>query len=992
MTGAPGVPRATVRLQFSRDFTFDQAAEQVPYFAALGISHIYASPFLKARSGSQHGYDIIDHSQFNPEIGDADAFRRLVDALRAHRMGLILDFVPNHMGVGGSDNGWWLDVLEWGPASPYAPFFDIDWQPPEPGLHDRVLLPFLGDHYGAVLERGELALRFDVGRGSFSVWYYTHRFPIAMRHYSRLLRRAREVLGDDGVALDALVAAFAGLGGTVRPVQRQATIHREAGELRAQLAVIAADPRILNAIEKMVTAINGTPGDPASMQDLHRVLEDQHYRIAFWRVAADEINYRRFFDVNDLAGLRIEHPDLFELAHQLVFRLMGEGALQGLRIDHIDGLYDPRGYCQKVQDRAAYLVLQAGKPEPGDRPASPPEPAGLGLRQPFYLVVEKILAHHETLREDWPVSGTTGYEFMNLVNGLFVDPAGEVPLTDAWHRFIGHRVDLERLVIETKRATMNTALSAELHMLAGELHRLAQQSWSTRDFTLTGIRRALADLVACLPVYRTYVTGERVTEEDRRYLDWAVARARRLAGAADPSVYGFLHAVLTTDLARGPGAEATPGHSRRPHRPADVVPADVVHIAMKVQQCTGPVMAKAVEDTVFYRYLRLVSLNEVGGDPGRYGVSPAAFHHTNAERLRRFPFSMVATATHDHKRGEDTRVRIDVLSEMPDEWEQRLRRWNRMNRIKKREIEGVRAPGRNDECLLYQTLVGSWPLDLEWPAGPKLAEYAGRVAAYMLKAVREAKVRTSWSTPEPDYEDALTRFIHGVLDPERGAPFLAELMDLLETVAPAGAVNGLAQTLLKLTVPGVPDIYQGCEFWDLSLVDPDNRRPVDFAARRIGLEGAGLETAGGQGGDDILTRWRDGRIKQRIIASTLGLRQRDPQLFALGDYRPLDSVGRHAERMVAFQRRSAGGMAVVAVPRLVLPLMAGASVPLPPADAWDDTALMLPELPEGWALRDVFTGRPIQLAADGRLPARWLFEYFPVALLHATAESTSPVH
>lgn len=970
MTGAPAVPRATIRLQFTKDFTFGHATELVPYFAALGVSHVYASPFLKARAGSTHGYDITDHAQFNPEVGDAASFDAFVAALHGHGLGLILDFVPNHMGVGANDNPWWLDVLEWGPASPFAPFFDIDWEPPETNLHGKVLLPFLGDQYGAVLERGELQLKFDAERGSFSVWYWSHRFPVAVRNYPRLLKGARDALGDKGAALDALIGAFAGLGGGIRSVQRQAAVHREAEELRAQLAaLVAADAGVGDAIEDALAAINGRAGEPDSFQALHALLEEQNYRVAYWRVAADEINYRRFFDINDLAGLRVDRPEAFELAHQLVFRLIGEGKLQGLRLDHVDGLYDPAGYFEKLQDRAAYLTLRPGAP-------AVPEVPGLRLRQPFYVVVEKILAHHETLREDWPVAGTTGYEFMNLVGGLFVDSANEAAMTEVYHRFIRREVDFEKLVVETKRKIIQSSLSAELHVLAGQLHRLAQQSWNTRDFTLTGIRRALADVVACLPVYRTYVTADRVEEVDRRYLDWAIGRARKLAGAADASVYDFLLAALSTDIGRDGARGGQRGYN----------PEDVVHVAMKAQQFSGPVMAKALEDTAFYRYFRLVSLNEVGGEPGRFGTSVSAFHHVNQERLKRFPFNMLATATHDHKRGEDTRVRISVLSEMPERWEVLVRRWQRLNRFKKREIEGAAAPGRNDEYMLYQTLVGAWPLELTWPAGEGLKAFCERVCAYMTKAVREAKVRSSWASPNADYENALDRFVHGLLDSERSAPFLAELMDLLDTVAPVGAVNGLAQTLLRITAPGVPDLYQGTDFWDLSLVDPDNRRPVDYAARRHALD-AMAENGGGRGdGAALLNDWRDGRVKQFVVARALALRRREPLLFALGDYRAVEVVGEHAERVVAFLRRDASGFALVVAPRLVLPLMKGVTVPLPPAGAWGDTTLMLPELPdlpEGGAPVDAFIGRAVPLPADGELRVADLLDRFPLALLHA---------
>ncbi len=950
---APTVPRATYRLQFGAGFTFDQAAALAPYLEALGISHVYASPFLKARAGSSHGYDITDHALINPEIGDTAALNRMAAALQERGIGLILDFVPNHMGVGGNDNPWWLDVLEWGPASPFAPFFDIDWEPLEPALHGKVLLPFLGDHYGAVLERGELQARFDTDRGAFAVWYHNHRFPIAVRHYARLLKQARDRAGDDpGMALDALIAGFAGLGNGARSVQRQASAHRQADELRRQLAAtVAASPPLDQAIGDMLAALNGTPGDSDSFTTLHQLLEDQHYRVAFWRVAADEINYRRFFDINDLAGLRIDRPEAFELAHQLVFRLIGEGTLQGLRLDHIDGLFDPAGYCQKLQDRAAYLTVQT--------PPSSHDAPGLRLPHPFYVLVEKILAHHESLRDGWAVSGTTGYEFMTLVCGLFVDPAAEEAMTAAYHAIIGRSVDLERLVLDTKRRTMLTSLSSELHMLAARLHRLAQQSWCTRDFTLTGMRRALVDVAACLPVYRTYVTGEQVTDTDRKYLDWAVGRARRLAGAADSSLLDFIHAALTTDLAQRPAYRAE----------------DVVQVAMSFQQFTGPVMAKALEDTVFYRYARLLCLNEVGGEPGRFGTSAAAFHHVNQDRLARFPFGLLATATHDHKRGEDTRLRIAVLSEMAEGWHARVRRWTRLNRMKRRQGtgDGTRAPSRNDEYIFYQTLVGAWPPDLSPDDGAGLGAFADRLAAYMLKAVREAKVRTSWTTPNPTYEAGVEHFVRTVLDPARSAPFLADVAALVAEIGPAAAVNGLAQTLLKLTVPGVPDLYQGTEWWDFSLVDPDNRRPVDYTARAAAL-------AGNAPPDTLLEHWTDGRIKQRVIAATLALRTADPTLFAAGDYRPVEVTGEGAAHIVAFERRSPAASLVVVVPRLVLGRMAGATRPLPPPDTWGDTALVLPAPAGNWT--DPLTGAERTPDDDGRLPVAEALDRFPVALLH----------
>ncbi|HEV7371309.1 malto-oligosyltrehalose synthase [Arenibaculum sp.] len=961
-TGAPAAPRATVRLQFNGSFGFREATALVPYFAALGISHVYASPFLRARGGSTHGYDIIDHNQFDPEIGSPETFEEMVEALRLHGMGLILDFVPNHMGVGGHDNGWWLDVLEWGQGSPFASFFDIDWHPVEQGLKGKVLLPVLGDHYGNVLERGELELRLDEERGSFSVWYYVHRFPIAVHDYPRILKPVADALGEGAAALAPLIEGFRQIGAAARSGQNQATVRRDADELRRRLGVLAVeDEAVRTAIRREVDRVNGVAGRPESFADLHRLLEDQAYRVAYWRVASDEINYRRFFDVNDLAGLRIvEEPELFELAHQLVFRLITEGKLHGVRLDHIDGLYDPLAYCRRVQERAGYLMIQAAATGQAPRQEAP----GLVLREPLYLLVEKILARHEHLREDWPVAGTTGYEFMALVNGLFVDPAAEAAMTESYHRFIGRSPEFEDMVVQAKRQIVTNNLASELKVLADEMHRLAAQSWSTRDFTLTGIRRALIDITSYFPVYRTYVCEGQVSEEDRRYIDWAVAQARKRSGLPDTSVYDFIHDVLTTDL----GAGGRGGYRQ----------ADVLRTAMKFQQFTGPAMAKSVEDTTFYRYVRLVSLNEVGGEPGRWSTTPAAFHHINQERLRRHPYSMLATATHDHKRGEDTRLRIDALSEMPADWNRHVRRWARLNRFKKREIDARPAPGRNDEYLLYQTLAGAWPLDLRAPGGDGMEEFRDRVAAYMLKAVRESKLRSSWSAPDADYESALERFVHGILDPARSAGFLADFQGFQDRVARIAAISGLSQPLLRTTVPGVPDLYQGTEFWDLSLVDPDNRRPVDWERRRSGLDDEDRDPDPAA----LLRDWRDGRIKQHVVARALRLRQRLPALFAVGDYLPVEAVGPHAERVVAFLRRFEGAAALVVAPRLVGPLLDEGDLPMVPPSAWDGTTLLLPELPAGIGFADALSGGSLRPPEDGRIEVAGLLDRFPVALLY----------
>lgn len=945
MPTPPPVPRATYRLQFHAGFGFPDATAVVPYLAALGISDLYASPILMARPGSTHGYDAIDFNRLNPELGDEAEFDALVAALHAHGMGLILDFVPNHMGV-GSDNPWWLDVLEWGQASPYADFFDIDWDASARGPRDKILLPVLGDHYGKLLEGGELVLGFDPSSGAIVLTYHQHRFPIAPRHYPGLLLPAAGRLGERSGPLLEMIDRFTGLAAGGESRTRRAQRHKQAAELKAALAaMVMAEPSVQAAIEVALDLVNGTPGEPETFRRLHRLIDDQAYRLAFWRVASSEINYRRFFDINELAGLRMERGEVFEATHLLLLRLIALGKVQGVRLDHIDGLYDPAAYCRRLLARAA----EERRKLTGDSSA-----AADGA--PIYLIVEKILARHEQLRADLPVAGTTGYEFINLVNGVFVDPAAERSLTATYHRFVGREMDLDEIVADAKAHVLRYSLDSELHVLAHELHRLSEQSWSTRDYTLSGLREALAELIIRFPVYRTYITAAGAKDDDRRYLDWAAAQARKTSGLVDRSIFDFLHTALSTDLLR----------DRRYRR------ADVIATAMRFQQLTGPIMAKALEDTAFYRYVRLVSLNEVGGEPGHFGVSPGAFHHVIQQQQLRHPATMLASATHDHKRGEDVRARLNALSELPLEWRRRVRRWSRLNRFKRREVDGLRTPSRNDEYLLYQTLLGAWPLEIETPDHPGLGELTERIAAYMVKAMREAKLRTSWTAPDAAYEAAVEGFVRRILDPREGRTFLADFLPFQARLAPLGAINGLAQTLLKLTVPGVPDTYQGCELWDLSLVDPDNRRPVDFA-RREGWLAAPRPPA------ELLRDWRSGRIKLQLIARTLDLRRRLPDLFAAGEYLPLATSGAHAERILAFARRSGDDALVVVVPRLTQPLVQG-DLPLPPAAAWGDTAIELPEWWPGARLCDLLTGANRD-AAGNRLEASVLLSELPVALL-----------
>ena len=965
------VPRATYRLQFNRDFTFRRATEILPYLQDLGISHCYASPYLKARPGSTHGYDIVDHGELNPEIGSREDFERFVAELARRGMGQILDMVPNHMGVMGSDNIWWLDVLENGPASDYSDFFDIDWSPVKDYLRGKVLLPTLGSPYGTALESGELELAFDAGEGSFSVYYGPHRFPIDPKEYPRILGYRLDQLktalspDDPGLAeFQSLITAFGHLPGRWQTGRDKRSERNRDKEIHKQhLARLCAASRdISQFIARNVGEFNGAPGVPASFDRLHELLEHQAYRLAYWRVAADEINYRRFFDTNDLAALSVENDEAFEATHRFVLDLVAQGKLQGLRIDHPDGLYDPGAYCRTLQDRIQALA----RPEPaeaeGQASASPEA-------QAFYIVVEKILAPDERLPGQWPVHGTTGYDFANLVNGLFVWPEAEQPLDAFYRSFCSFPVDFDELLYQSKRLILRVALSSELTVLANRLSRIAESDRRTRDYSLNSLREGLREIIACFPVYRTYVSGRGVSDTDRTYIELAVEQAKRRSLVGDLTIFDFVRDELLTILAEGK---------------SDRYREQVVSFAMKFQQLTGPAMAKGMEDTAFYRYNRFVSLNEVGGDPRRFGISLADFHRRNEERGQSWPHALLSTSTHDTKRSEDVRTRIDALSEIPDEWTARVRRWSELNRKKTSIVDGDPAPSRNDEYLIYQTLVGTWPLEAPHPDSAE--SYAQRLEAYMVKAMREAKLFTSWLNPNLPYERAVSDFLRKLVIRGDGDEFTRDFLDFLPGIARAGLHNSLAQVLLKLTVPGVPDIYQGNELWDFSLVDPDNRRPVDYERRQFlldelkswdGLGAAELAPKLGEMLDDM----GDGRIKLYVTRETLRMRQLDPDLFRRGGYHPLEAEGEKAEHLCAFLRRFGSRTVLAAAPRWLLRLGNGAAPPpLGDRKTWGDTRLPLPPAVAGTYAHG-FTREPIPLDGTAPLMAAELFSGFPLALL-----------
>ena len=957
------IPLSTYRLQFNRDFTFSQAAELVSYLAELGISHCYASPYLRARPGSLHGYDIIDHHHLNPEIGTPEDYERFVAALHEHGMGQILDVVPNHMGILGADNAWWLEVLENGEASTYADFFDIDWYPLKDELQGKVLVPVLGDQYGTVLDRGELKLTFDKEKGEFSIVYFQHRFPVNPQEYPRILGNELEALqqqlGADNenlLELQSLISAFNHLPGReeTAPEKRAERLRDKEIHKRRLAAICAKSAEVTGFLERNVEKINGTPGDTSSFDALHELIKSQAYRLAYWRVAADDINYRRFFDVNDLAGLRQENDIVFSQTHEFVLQLLREGNLDGLRIDHPDGLYNPKQYFERLQLGSH----SAESEESGSKSC--------------YVVAEKILTGNEKLPEEWPIYGTTGYNFSNLVNGLFVDQQSERKLDRIYRAFIGRHANFKELVYECKKLVMDRSLNSELNVLANHLSRIALADRHTCDFTLKSLRDALAEIVACFPVYRTYVTEQGLSENDRAYINEAVDCAKEKGTAAESSVYDFIREVLLTTQGEG--------HPQFYQR-------SVIHFAMKFQQYTSALMAKGVEDTSFYRYHRLASLNDVGGDPLRFGTTPEEFHRETLQRRRSWPDEMVATSTHDSKRSEDVRARINVLSEIPLEWHRKVRAWREMNSNKKSLCDGVEGPTSNDEYLFYQTLIGAWPTGQEAQNPP--ANFIERMRDYMVKAIREAKEKTSWANQNDDYECAVTGFVNSVLESQN---FRNDFVPFQRRISHFGMLNSLAQTLVKLTVPGVPDTYQGNELWEFTLVDPDNRRAVNYGARRQALQQ--LCELPDKNVDQVREFIReladnmdDGRIKLYVLWKTLNLRKQLAELFQHGDYIPLDAAGGRAKHLFAFARRYEAKTLVVAVPRLSAQLLQGEPRLPTGQDIWQDTKIDLPP-GSGTGFRNLLTSETLTADEHGSLFGKHLFQMFPVALL-VSEESAS---
>jgi (1->4)-alpha-D-glucan 1-alpha-D-glucosylmutase len=962
------IPVSTYRLQFGPNLRFAQACELVEYLAALGIGAAYASPLVRAREHSTHGYDVVDHRQIDPALGTDEDFRQLAESLQQHGLGLMMDVVPNHMGIDDPNNLWWQDLLENGRSSVYSNFFDVDWDPPKDALKQKVLLPILGEQYGRALENQELQIVWEDQR--LKVAYHERRFPLAPRTWADVLRLALETVAvemspddPDRMELESIATALDNL-----PPQDECDPelvqqrYREKEVARRRLAaLVEISAAIRDALTGALRQLNGRQHDPRSFDRLEQLLSRQPYRLAYWRVATDEINYRRFFDINELAAIRVEDPEVFEAVHALQFEFIRRGWVTALRVDHPDGLLDPQQYFENLQNAYRQLGQTPDAPPPGP-PAS------------FYIAVEKILAHDETLCAAWPVNGTTGYDFLNLLNGLFVHREGAVRLRQCYARFIDAPSRFADVLYASKKTILNVSMSSELHVLAGQLDRISEQHRWSRDFTRTSLRRALREVIACFPVYRTYIRpGEsQPTEDDRRRIATAIRFAKRRNPEMSSAFFDFIASVLLLEDPDGLSDEEI------------AMRRDFV---FKFQQVTGPVTAKGVEDTAFYRDYPLASLNEVGGDPAIPGVSLDQFHRRNIERHSAWPFSMLATATHDTKRGEDTRARLNVLAEMPDEWAEIVAHWSELNASRQIDVDGAMAPDKNEEYLLYQTLLGIWPLTA--PNEATRSALVERILQYLDKAFKEAKVHTSWLNPNQEHDAAVANFARTILDPAQSPEFLHELTRLVDHVASAGFTNSLAQTLIKIAAPGVPDFYQGTELWDFSLVDPDNRRPVDFGARQALLSelDAAAESNLNETVRGLLAAWPDPRVKVFVVSRALRYRRAHADLFLRGGYVPLNAEGSRAEHVCAFARQHEGRHVVCVTPRFTLAAWREANASPAtgaagwrPAAWWRGTTLRLPAEMAA-ECRDCLTERWVGASQDRAIDVADVLAQFPVALL-----------
>ncbi len=981
----PRIPVSTYRLQLNHKFRFSDAKRIISYLNGLGVSDIYTSPYFKAKEGSLHGYDIVDHNTLNPEIGAEEEYHEMVRELGTYQMGHILDIVPNHMCITSKENAWWMDVLENGTSSPYANFFDIDWDPVKTELKNKILIPVLSAQYGIVLERQELQLAFE--NGAFFIHYYQHKLPIIPKTYIDIFQHRVDELKNQLSAenpcfleLLSIITALNNLPAyTEKNPERIAERYREKEIIKKRLwNLYNESPEIKTFMDENIRIFNGTKGTAESFDLLDKLLNKQIYRLSHWCVATDEINYRRFFDINDLAAIRMEYPGVFTETHKLIFRLIREGKVTGLRVDHPDGLYNPSEYFQKLQ-RNCFLhkglgatrnsadhpdiVAEISK-QYDDRLLSDPH------MKPFYIVGEKILIKGEKTPEDWPIYGTTGYDYLNSLNGLFVETVNVKAFDDIYTRFIKSKINFQDSIYEKKILIMETVMSSEVNTLGHFLNRLSEKNRHTRDFTLNSLTVVIKEVIAFFPVYRTYIQSSGVSERDRKYIEQAVSKAKRKNPAMSASIFDFLKDVLLL---------------RYPENFGDNDKKDWLDFIMRFQQITGPVMAKGLEDTTFYVYNRFLSLNDVGGSPDRFGTPLETFHGQNIERFKSCPHALIATSTHDAKRGEDVRARLNVLSEIPDEWREHLIRWRRLNKKKKVAVEGQEIPGTNEEYLLYQSLIGVWPVE---PMDRSEYEvFKQRIKDYMVKATREAKVHTSWISPNAGYEDILVHFIETILSNVRGNKFLKDFQMFQKKISHYGIFNALSQTLLKITSPGVPDFYQGAELWDFSLVDPDNRRPVDYSVRARMLDVLKRneqETPLPELAQELIINKDNGKIKLYLIYKALNYRKNNSELFQGGEYSPVVATGERSYNICSFSRKSGDSIALVVAPRYFTRLTQQPECLPLGKDVWLDTFVVLPTDYAGMKYRNIFTGETVTIGKHTEsavLPVSEILAHFPVALL-----------
>lgn len=963
------IPDATYRLQFNKDFTFNDAKEIIPYLKKLGISHVYASPLLSPRKGSQHGYDVVNYNEINQEAGTFEEFEAFVDTLHFYGLGLILDIVPNHMGI-CKENNWWMDILENGQSSKYSHFFDIDWKPIKKELTGKVLLPVLGDHYGIVLTSGQIYFSLDAKKGKLFANYYEHELPLNPSSYPIILEHRIDVLKARLGSSNKDFQEYLSIITVFKNLPKHTTIDYEKIEERNREKQIASE-RLSNLcsnnyiikgfIDENLIDFKCSPNNEISVEKVHNLLEEQIYRLAFWRVSADEINYRRFFDINDLAAVCVEHPDVFTDIHSFVLNLIENKKIDGLRIDHPDGLLDPAKYYKKLQMEISKKIGVDFNQNDKNLFASE--------KLPFYIVAEKILAPSEQIPQNWAIHGTVGYDFLNSVNGLFIKSENKNIFTDYYYSFIQKEIDFDEMSIDCKKIIMNTSLSAELNVLSNYLNQISEMYLFSRDYTLNSLRNALIELIACFPVYRTYISAEEESANSGDYIKCAINRAKKRSFITDRLIFDFIEEVLLLKLEENIDSERYKA---------------ILNFTLKFQQYTGPLMAKGIEDTFFYRYNRMISLNEVGSNPNKFGISIEEFHQQNLCRIEITPNSMLSSSTHDTKRSEDVRSRLSAISELPQEWENLVKKLHTINKSFPKKLSDLPILDKNDEYLIYQCLIGIWEMKEFKKENCKMLRE--RLENYILKAIKEAKVHTSWLNVNSEYEKSVSNFIKRLFNHPFGHPFWKIFLPFENLITNIGYLNSISQCVLKLTSPGVPDVYQGCEIFKFTVVDPDNRRQVDYKKsnelfeRIQPLVNFNPETDNFDLFKQILHPLNSNLIKLFYVTTILNFRNQNSNLFKSGKYIPLNINGQHANHFVAFARIFENQAIIVVVPRLVRNLIFKNNPFQLNMEMMDDTTIEIPLELKNFSWVDIFTKSKVE-AVNEKIFVKDVLEIFPATTL-----------